>query len=58
MVHVHYLPRLDPLTLVLYLDATHVGRDVTKEPMLEEFAASLAITRSARAPTLGAYLQL
>ena len=30
----------DPLTLTLYLDATH-DRDITKDPMLEEFAASL-----------------
>jgi hypothetical protein len=34
------IARPDPLTLTLRTDATHV-RDITKDPMLEEFAASL-----------------
>jgi hypothetical protein len=38
--HVWFLSELDPLTLVPYLDATHVVHDVTDDPMLEEFAAT------------------
>jgi hypothetical protein len=37
---VRFLSELDPLTLVPYLDATHVVHDVTDDPMLEEFAAT------------------
>ena len=41
----------DPLTLMLYLDATH-GRDITEDPMLEEFVASLASSRIVAWPSL------
>ena len=41
----------DPLTLTLYPDATH-GRDITEDPMLEEFAASLASSRIVAWPSL------
>jgi hypothetical protein len=34
----------DPLTLTLYTDATH-DRDITEDPMLEEFTASLVGSR-------------
>ena len=34
----------DPLMLMLYMDATH-DRDITEDPMLEEFAASLVGSR-------------
>jgi hypothetical protein len=41
----------DPLTLTLYPDATH-DRDITEEPMLEEFAASLVGSRIIAWPSL------
>jgi hypothetical protein len=41
----------NPLTLILYPDAT-CGHDITKDPMLEEFAASLASSRIVAWPSL------
>lgn len=49
--HVWCLSELDPLTLVPYLDTTHVGHNVTKDPMLKEFVASLTLNRTVRGPT-------
>jgi len=37
--------------LTLYSDATH-GRDITEDPILEEFAASLASSRIVAWPSL------
>jgi hypothetical protein len=41
----------DPLTLMLYSDAMH-GRDITEDPMLEEFVGSLASSRIIVWPSL------
>ena len=42
--HIWCLSELDPLTLTPYLDAMH-SRNITKDPMFEEFTASLASSR-------------
>ena len=42
---------LDPLTLTLYPDATH-DRDITEDPLLEDFAASLVGSRIVAWPSL------
>ena len=41
----------NPLMLTMYPDATH-GRDITEDPMLEEFVASLASSRIVAWPSL------
>jgi hypothetical protein len=41
----------DPLTLTLYPDATH-DRDITEDPMVEEFVASLVGSRIGMWPSL------
>ena len=57
MCHIWCLSELDPLTLTLtltpYPDAILVGCDVMEDLMLEEFAVSLAASRTARGSSLG-----